>query len=82
MVTEEKRIARLEEIEASFEIIEAICLIANSNAGKGQMDITLSVDGDNSGRVKISWKALARIVELARETLGDDGATDELDEAA
>src|SRR4051812_49307647 len=56
MATQEKRTARLDEIEASFEIIEAICLIANLNAGKGQMDITLSVDGDNSGRVKISWK--------------------------
>jgi hypothetical protein len=60
----EKRIARLDELEASFEIIDAICLVAKLNAGKGQEDITLSVENGNSCRVKISWKALARIAEL------------------
>jgi hypothetical protein len=72
----------LDELEASFEIIDAICLVAKLNAGKGQEDITLSVENGGSCRVKLSWKALARIVELAREALGDDGATDEEDGAA
>jgi cytoskeletal protein CcmA (bactofilin family) len=68
----------LDRLEASFEIIDAICLIAKSNAGRGQVDdITLSVEGNNSGRVKISSEALASIVELARETLADNGVTDE-----
>jgi hypothetical protein len=71
----------LDELEASFEIIDAICLVAKLNAGKGQEDITLSVENGSSCRVKLSWKALARIVELAREALGDDGATDEEDGA-
>jgi hypothetical protein len=76
----EKRTARLDQLEASFEIIDAICLIAKSNADRGQADITLSVEGNNSGRVKISSEALARVVELAREALGDDDVTDEEDE--
>jgi hypothetical protein len=72
----------LDELKASCEIIDAICLVAKLNACKGQEDITLSVENGNSCRVKISSYALARIVELAREALGDDGATDEDDEAA
>jgi len=68
----------LDYLEASFEIIDAICLIAKSNADRGQVDdITLSVEGNNSGRVKISSEALASIVELAREALADNGVTDE-----
>jgi len=67
----------LDHFEASFEIIDAICLIAKSNADRGQVDdITLSVEGNNSGRVKISSKALASIVELAREALADNGVTE------
>jgi hypothetical protein len=71
----------LAELEASFKIIDAVCLIAKSNADRGQVDdITLSVEGDNSGRIKISSEALARIVELAREALREYGMTDEEDE--
>ena len=71
----------MDYLEASFKIIDAVCLIAKSNADRGQVDdITLSVEGDNSGRIKISSKALARIVELAREALREYGVTDEEDE--
>jgi hypothetical protein len=72
----------IRDLEASFEIIDAICLVAKLNASKGQEDITLSVENGNSCRAKISSYALARIVELAREALGDDAPTDEDDGAA
>jgi hypothetical protein len=76
--------ATLSDLETSFDVIEAICLVAEPDASNGrtEVDVTLLVEGPNSLRVKVSSKALARIVELAREALGDDGATDEDDEAA
>jgi hypothetical protein len=76
--------ATLSDLEASFDVIEAICVVAELNAAdfRTEVDVTLLVEGLNSGRVKVSSKALARIVELAREALDGDGSTDEDDEAA
>jgi hypothetical protein len=76
--------ATLSDLEASFDVIEAICVVAELNAAdvRTEVDVTLLVEGPNSGRVKVSSKALAHIVELAREALDGDGSTDEDDEAA
>jgi hypothetical protein len=60
---------RVDELEASFEIIDAICVVAKLNAGKGQEDVTLSVENGKAAASRSQWEALARIVELAREAL-------------